>query len=149
MPTEEIQIFRIRPNFIPYFFILTGIMLVGGFLAYVLYQIEPLMTLSLWLAIVFADLIIFLSWLTTVYTLTTVQALCRVGIIGSREEFIEIEQISSAELSQSVIGRFLNFGDVIIKGDSERTFMVFRGVANPRTIHHLIEQTMIQVGGPG
>lgn len=135
----ETDIFRVRPSFVPYFFIIVGIAILVTIVILVLSPIAPIIMLAIVLIGLFAITVVFLAWLTSQYALTTQKVHIRRGIITRYHEDIEVDRVSSVEFHQGILGRIFNFGDIVIDGDSPNSRIIFRQIANPKTRHEQIE----------
>lgn len=135
----ETDIFRVRPSFVPFLAIILGI---GALTAIIVFMLLPI-SLPLALAVagtaVFATFIVILAFLTTEYALTTEKVHIRRGIIATYHEDIEVDRVSSIELHQGILGRILNYGDIIIDGDSPNSRIIFRQIDAPKFRHEQIE----------
>lgn len=128
----EVDIFRVKPSFLPYLAIIIAISLVGGIIASAILSFIPLITYVVAIALVFIDSIVIFSWQTTVYGLTNQRLDYRFGIIGSKKEFIETSRISSVEIHQGFLGKVLNYGDIVVEGDNPDSVFNFRNIAKPK-----------------
>ncbi|MBI3261508.1 PH domain-containing protein [Candidatus Berkelbacteria bacterium] len=135
----ETDIFRTRPSFTPYFFIILGIAVLVAIITLIISPIPPIVTLGIVLIGVFAITVVFLAWLTTEYALTTEKVHIRRGIITRYHEDIEVTRVSSVELHQGILGRILNYGDIVIDGDSPNSRIIFRQIGSPVGRHGQIE----------
>lgn len=135
----ETDIFRVRPSFVPYAFIILGIAVLVTIIILILGPIPPVVVLAIALVGLFAITVVFLAWLTTEYALTTEKVHIRRGIITRYHEDIEVTRVSSVELHQGILGRILNYGDIVIDGDSPNSRIIFRQIAAPTTRHGQIE----------
>jgi hypothetical protein len=91
------------------------------------------------LLLLFAVLILlyaYLRVLATEYVITSVRIYARYGIIARRITQTRPENVSAVYVQQSIIGRLLNYGEVMFMtpGEGGRGFIVFRGVVNPVTL---------------
>lgn len=136
---SETDIFRTRPSFIPYFFIILGIAVLITIVILLLGPIPPLVALAIALVGLFAITVVLLAYLTTEYALTMEKIHIRRGIITRYHEDIEVNRVSSVELHQGILGRILNYGDIVIDGDSPNSRIIFRQIAAPTTRHGQIE----------
>jgi len=135
----ETDIFRTRPSFTPYFFIILGIAVLVAIATAILAPIPLIFTLAIALIGLFALVVVLLAWSTTEYALTTQKVHVRRGIITRYHEDIEITRVSSIELHQTVLGRIFNLGDIVIDGDSPNSRIVFHQIAAPSARHKQIE----------
>jgi uncharacterized membrane protein YdbT with pleckstrin-like domain len=80
------------------------------------------------------------QFLATRYIITTTSVSMRFGIIARDITRVRIVDIRSVRLKQSIIGRLLNFGSVIIgTADTSESEVILKDVANPADILSLIE----------
>lgn len=79
-----------------------------------------------------------LGWFTTTYAMTNIRLEHQIGIIGTKNQFIEIKNISSVEMHQTMLGRVLDYGDIVIEGDSALAHFVFKNINNPKKYHRII-----------
>ena len=57
-----------------------------------------------------------ISLLTTEYAITHQRVICKIGLIRRNVEEINLSSIESIIVDQSIIGRLLNYGTIIISG---------------------------------
>ena len=124
----EKDIFRVRPSFIPVLAVIVGVLLAGTLTAIIIFKVSFVLTYIMLGAIMFMTLIIILSWVTTVYALTTERLEYHLGIIGSKDDSIETERVSSLQLKQGLLGKIFNFGDIFAEGDSAKSEIVFKNI---------------------
>lgn len=137
---NETVIFQVRPSFVPTFFMLVGLALLGGVLIIALAQAQNIlsqtivMTIQLAVAVVngFALLVVFLAWFSTIYSLTDKRVDERFGIIGQHSSSIGIKEISDIKVKIGIIGKIFGFGDVHVTGANETASVDFRTITNPR-----------------
>jgi uncharacterized membrane protein YdbT with pleckstrin-like domain len=80
------------------------------------------------------------QFLATRYIITTTSVSMHFGIIARDITRVRIVDIRSVRLKQSIIGRLLNFGSVIIgTADTSESEVILKDVANPADILSLIE----------
>lgn len=135
----ETDVFRVRPSFVPFLFMIIGIGLLIGFIALMFFGVSLAIAAAVIAVGVFAIFIILLAFFTTQYALTTEKVHIRRGIIATYHEDIEVNRVSSIELHQGVIGRILNYGDIVIDGDSPNSRIIFKQIGGPRFRHEQIE----------
>lgn len=144
---NETVIFQVRPSFVPTFFMLVGIALLGGVLIIALIQTQNIlspsivMTIQLAVAAVtgFALLVVFLAWFSTIYSLTDKRVDERFGIIGQHSSSIGTKEISDIKVKIGIIGKIFGFGDVQITGANETASVDFHSISNPRLRASLVE----------
>lgn len=129
MPHEtEVDIFRVRPSFIPTLAIITGVLFAGILTAIIIFKVAFVLTYILIGATMFMALIVILSWVTTVYALTSERVEYHLGIIGSKDDSIETKRVSSLQLKQGFVGKIFDFGDILAEGDSAKSEIVFKNI---------------------
>lgn len=135
----ETDIFRVRPSFVPYFFIILGIVLLSTILVLMLVPIASTLATIIAVVAAFAVGVVLLAFFTTEYALTTAKVHIKRGIIARYHEDIEVDRISSVELHQGILGRIFGYGDIIIDGDSPNSRVIFRQIGQPKFRHEQIE----------
>lgn len=149
IPGEEI-IFEIRPSF----FILAGqllplIVAVAGILA--IFYFSGLYNFWLYLAVLVAGIIaalaVFLNWYFTIFRLTNKRVENRIGIFGSREEEIAIEDVQNVDVVTTFWGSIFSYGTVLVKAAGASREVDFTNIASPKKIANKIEDMVL--GGKG
>jgi len=137
----ESDIFRVRPSFAPYAFIILGIAILVMIIILAISSPFPaIISLATVLLVgLFAITVVLLAWLTSEYALTTQKVHIRRGIITRYHEDIEVTRVSSVEFHQRILGRIFNFGDIIIDGDSPNSRIIFSQIGAPAARHQQIE----------
>lgn len=138
-PGETI-IFRVRPSFIPTFFTLLGVAILGLILILVVNQAQSLVgptTILIIQALIalivgFALLVIFLNWLTTFYTLTNKRVDERFGIIGQHSDSVTLDRISDVNLKIGLIALIFGYGDIQITSDNDLVLINFRQIGQTK-----------------
>lgn len=146
IPGEEI-IFEIRPSVFILFAELLGlVILIAGIIS--LFYFSGLANTIFYLVAgavgVFATIVMFLYWRSTVYILTSKRVENRIGIFGSREEEISHDDIQAVDVHQSILGKIFNFGTVMIKAAGASREVDFTNVASPKQIANRIEDLAIE-----
>lgn len=67
---------------------------------------------------------------TTEFALTNKRVIKKVGFIERNIQELKLEKIESVEMTQSILGRFLNFGTIYCKGVGATNFVIYN-VDNP------------------
>jgi uncharacterized membrane protein YdbT with pleckstrin-like domain len=75
----------------------------------------------------------YLRVLATEYIITSIRIYARYGIIARRITQTKPENVSAVYVQQGVVGRLLNYGDVMFMtpGEGGHGYIVFRGVEDP------------------
>jgi len=77
---------------------------------------HPLSAIALLAAAAFAILGIYVKFVTTEIVITDRRVVYRTGLIARRTMEMNKEKIESIDVSQSILGRILDFGTVAVKG---------------------------------
>lgn len=139
----ESDIFRVRPSAVPFVFITIGIIVLGVIVGFMLSTFDSRLIFAVAVIVVFALAVVALGYSTTEYALTTEKVHIRRGILTVFHEDIEAKSVSSVELHQKILGRILNYGDVVIHGDSPNSVITFHQIASPKFRHEQIEKETI------
>ncbi|MCL6096610.1 MAG: PH domain-containing protein [Patescibacteria group bacterium] len=86
---------------------------------------------------------ITLSWVNNTYYLTDKHLIQRRGIFRAEEDVFHFDNIRSISISQSIIGKILNYGDIILKTSASGGYqgdVVMSGVANPKKYEDIISK---------
>lgn len=135
--SSETVIFRVRKDIL--FLIIPLILMTGIGVAlflvinalHVVPILIPYVRLGVLVVTLFIDLIIFLDWLGTVYTLTNRRVQYRFGIVGEQNKTISLNQITDSRVQISILGRIFNYGSVIIEAANINSQITFRGIKAP------------------
>jgi uncharacterized membrane protein YdbT with pleckstrin-like domain len=75
----------------------------------------------------------YLRVLATEYAVTSARIYARYGIIARRITQTRPENVSAVYVQQSIVGRLLNYGDIMFMtpGEGGHGYVMFRGVENP------------------
>jgi hypothetical protein len=85
----------------------------------------------------------FLS-ISTHYIITNQRVRIIQGILGKDREDIELIRIQDIDQSQSVRERFLNVGDIIIRGhDTSQPKAILNNIPDPQTVHELLRKAIL------
>lgn len=71
------------------------------------------------------------------YSVTDKEVIKEEGIIRKKNVSIPLQNIADVRMEKSVVGRILNFGDVIVTGMKDT--IKIKGVKNPESIYHSIK----------
>jgi len=96
---------------------------------------------------IFVAVILFFNWSRTIFRMTTRRVENKIGILGSREEEIALEDIQAVDLERSLIGTILNFGTVLIKAAGSNREVDFTNIANAKKISDKIEDMAMRNDG--
>ena len=96
----------------------------------------PLVLLAVWKLLVI---------ICTEYGVTSTRVIKKTGVISVETDENRNEMIESIQVSQTVIGRILGYGDVIINGTGNNRF-VMKTARNPKSVKMKIEDSINQEG---
>jgi uncharacterized membrane protein YdbT with pleckstrin-like domain len=109
----------------------------------------PLMPLTLWTAFAFfliwvASLVhLLLVWASKTYVLRNDSLEIRTGILTSRSFVVAASGFADMEVTKSIVGRILNFGDIIIRTQDESgADKVMHTIRNPMKVSGQIREVM-------
>jgi len=77
--------------------------------------------------------------------ITDRRILTKTGILATRTQSMRLGQIESKDVSQSVAGRLLGYGDVIVAGSGGKTF-TFEDLSRPLAVSAAIGRAMATRG---
>lgn len=144
----EVDIFRVRPSFIPTLAIIIGVIFAGSLTAIIIFKVAFALTYILIGTTMFMALIVVLSWVTTVYALTSERVEYHLGIIGSKDDSIETKRVSSLQLKQGLAGKIFDFGDILAEGDSAKSEIVFKNIHFANKRYQQIKHETIDKNNP-
>ena len=148
IPGEEI-IFEIRPSvFILIAEVLGVVLAITGvsFLFYFSGMATALFYIIASAVGIFAAAVAFLYWRSTVYILTTKRVENRVGVFGSREEEISLDDVQAVDVQQHIWGTMFGFGTVMIKAAGASREVDFTNISSPKIIANRIEDLAMPKG---
>ncbi|GEM_PF-3152728 len=97
-------------------------------------------------AVAFIDLIIFVDWLTTLYTLTNYRVQFRFGIVGQQTKTIALQQVTNTKVEIGIIGRIFGYGSVVIEAANINSTITFRGIAGADGRKQQIDDATLAIG---
>ena len=81
---------------------------------------------------------------TTYYTITNQRVIVKSGLIGKKQEEIELYKIQDYKVSQSISERLLNIGDLtIISSDSSAPTIVLNNIKNPNDVKEMLRKAIL------
>ena len=149
MTNDEKDIFRVRPSFIPILALVIGLFVTGIITAIIIFKVAFALAYILIGAMMFIGLIIFMSWFTTIYALTTHRLEYRFGIIGSKDDSLEIDNVSSLQLKQGFLGKLFDFGDIIAQGEGDKSEIIFKNIHFAKKRYQQIKHETIDKSNVG
>ena len=142
----ETLIFEIRPSFVVLFFS-EIILIIAIILLMALFYFSGLASVWEYIIVglvgVFVAFTVLLNWHFTIYRLTDKRVENRVGVFGSREEEIALDDVQAVDVDQTIIGTIFNFGTVLVKSAGAQREVDLTNVSNPKKIANRIEDLSI------
>jgi uncharacterized membrane protein YdbT with pleckstrin-like domain len=86
-------------------------------------------------------LYMFLKYYTTEQAITNKKVIKRTGIISRNIDEMRLDKAETVEFKQSVLGRLLNYGDVIVTGTGTSK-VVLKFVTDPRQLKNYIDNLL-------
>lgn len=93
-----------------------------------------------WSVLLFFVIKNLITYFTTEYGITNTRVISKQGIISRDIEEINLSSIESINVNQSIIGRILNYGTIIISGRGTSK-VIFKDIDNVVEIRKLIKNT--------
>jgi len=125
------------------------LLIVPGFYCYYRWTLNTsyaeywwLVMLHLFIFSVWPFLRLFYFWivrLTTEQAVTTERICKKSGIISRDTDELEVQKIESISIKQTILGRFLNFGEIIFTGTGDAE-IIFKYVTSPAKRKREVEQ---------
>ena len=85
----------------------------------------------------------FLKIYSTEYAITTKRFYCKYGLISRKVSEAHLEKITDIHISQTVIGRLLNFGSVVVHtAGSNPKELTMLDISNPKSVEKKIREYM-------
>ena len=75
------------------------------------------------------------------YSLTNKRAVNKKGVLTTKTEEMKLNQVETVEMSQSFLGKILNYGEIKITGTGSSD-VKFRKVASPFQVKKIIETSL-------
>ena len=102
---------------------------------------EPRGPLYLYAKLLVTDTNVADQVIASEYTLTGTRVKTRIGLIGRNVSEIEVADIRNVQTHQTMLGRVLNFGDVLISTAGQSGFEIeFRNVDRPEEIAAMVRR---------
>jgi uncharacterized membrane protein YdbT with pleckstrin-like domain len=84
---------------------------------------------------------LLIKYMFTEYGLTNNRVVTKTGFISRSTEEMKLSKIETVEVKQSVLGRVLGYGNVIVSGTGS-SYVVISRVANPLDVKKSIDNEM-------
>jgi len=97
---------------------------------------------TIWLAVRYA------RWATTRLVVTNCRVIERRGVLARRGREIPISALSDIGYRQTIFGRMIGLGDVVLESAGKNSQEVFPDLPNPAAIHNQIYQQLEARRGP-
>ena len=72
--------------------------------------------------------------------LTNKRVIVKTGIIGVKTEEMRLEKVENVEIRQGILGRMLNYGNVVVTGAINK--VTYGGIENPNKFKTLVNNTI-------
>jgi len=82
----------------------------------------------------------FLAWRFTCYILTDKRVMIKSGVISKQSVYMHYNKIQDIIVSQGVVQRVSNSGDIQIYGGHDRTTLLLENTPKPKEIENMINQ---------
>ena len=110
--------------------LLKGFVIIMGVSLYLIY----------WSVLLFFVIKNLITYFTTEYGITNTRVISKQGLIRRDIEEINLSSIESINVNQSIIGRILNYGTIIISGRGTSK-VIFKDIDNVIEVRKLIKNT--------
>jgi len=118
--------------------ILTIVVAVGGGILTEWNEIVNYIGAALILLAVVWMFVVWLRWKTTSFVLTTDRLVDRQGVISRSGREIPLERINDISFHQSIVGRLLRSGDLLVESGGERGQQTFAAMAHPFDVQNAV-----------
>jgi uncharacterized membrane protein YdbT with pleckstrin-like domain len=81
-----------------------------------------------------------LSWRSEEYKLTNQRVMIKTGVIRKNSVYMHYNKIQDIIISQSIIERITNSGDIEIFGGHDRTSLILEDIPNPSEVENMINR---------
>jgi uncharacterized membrane protein YdbT with pleckstrin-like domain len=110
--------------------LLKGFVIIMGVSLYLIY----------WSVLLFFVIKNLITYFTTEYGITNTRVISKQGLIRRDIEEINLSSIESINVNQSIIGRILNYGTIIVSGRGTSK-VIFKDIDNVVAVRKLIKNT--------
>jgi uncharacterized membrane protein YdbT with pleckstrin-like domain len=110
--------------------LLKGFVIIMGVSLYLIY----------WSVLLFFVIKNLITYFTTEYGITNTRVISKQGLIRRDIEEINLSSIESINVNQSIIGRILNYGTIIVSGRGTSK-VIFKDIDNVVEVRKLIKNT--------
>ena len=124
---------------VSYLFIFLAVFFLGVF------EIITTKFLAIWLIIIFISFILgfiaaLIQYFTTEYGITDTRVMFKEGVIKRNVEEINLTSIETININQTILGRILNYGSIIISGRGISK-IILKNIDNPIQTRKLIKNS--------
>ncbi len=91
-----------------------------------------IVTIVLGVVGLFVLLVIYLTWLKTLYIVTNRRVRYYSGVLGIQNKDMTLEDVQNVQYQQSFIATIFNYGDIFIRSAAEDKPIVFQNIPSPR-----------------
>lgn len=80
----------------------------------------------------FVCLVVYLSWVKTLYIVTNRRVRYFSGVLGIQNKDMTLDDVQNVQYQQSFIGTIFNYGDIFIRSSAKDNPIVFQSISSPR-----------------
>lgn len=146
----EATIFSVHPSVVPMLTLIFAVLAIGFGISYFFFtvniaallgfpQYQLIIGLVPFTIALIVTFIIFLTWLNTIYTLTSIRVQWEFGIFGQRNRSIANMDIQAVQVDQGFVGKIFNYGDVSVRSAQQPIPIDFIQISSPRVRAEQIE----------
>tara|TARA_B110000238_G_C15807225_1_gene302758 strand:- start:63 stop:347 length:285 start_codon:yes stop_codon:yes gene_type:complete len=84
---------------------------------------------------------LLLKYMFTEYGLTNKRVITKTGVISRSTEEMKLSKVETVEVKQSILGRIVGYGNVIVSGTGSSNVIISR-VANPLGVKKAIDSEL-------
>lgn len=88
-----------------------------------------------------------IRWLTTEYAVTNLKAVAKWGLVSRKTLEQRLEKVESISVNQSILGRILNYGDIVIRGTGVG-LVCYSAVKDPLAVRKDLEKLLDEARTP-
>ena len=150
---DEQIIYDTRPHWIIFFpaailvtFLLFFLLFGDAFLpdfAIFGYSIPAFIDLALFVAVVYQVIVTYIRYATSEYGVTNQRIIIKVGFVSRATWEVLLKRVESIQVDQTVMGRVLNYGTVVIRGTGGSRD-AFNYIPNPLEFRKIAQQEIAQ-----
>lgn len=150
---DETIIFQVRASLLLLFAQIVVLFMAGGVVSWIFVKFKFAQSIGMekyafwvnmvpYIVVVLVIIVVFIRWMTTIYTLTTKRLQISVNFIYSYDQSIALDHVESVKMERSIFGFMLNFGNIIIKSAAANFQLVFGGISSPKKYLDIIKDNL-------